>query len=95
MPEVRGLVASKLTARQQEIVRLYYFCGKTQEEIADELTLTQSTVSRHLFGTVRKGKKIGGAVPKLRKAMDVTDSESIHQALANLRTRFNRASEAA
>lgn len=91
-PVVRSLIDSKLTGRQREILRLYYIDGKTQEDIADLLSVSQSTVSRHLFGTVRSGKKVGGAIPKLRKAIDGTPPPEIERALVDLRQRLARAS---
>ncbi len=91
MPAVQELIVAKLTARQQEILRLYYFCNMTQEDIADALRLTQSTVSRHLFGTARNGKRVGGAIPKLQKAVDRTNEQRISTALEALRLRFQRA----
>jgi len=94
-PVVRDLVDSKLTKRQREIIGLYFFQGKTQEEIAEALNLTQSTVSRHLFGTVRNGKKVGGAIPKLRKVVDKSNLPVVNEALTTLRTRFAVSSRAA
>ena len=91
MPTVQTLIDEKLTKRQREVVRLYFFLGMTQENIADELDLTQSTVSRHLFGTVRNGKKVGGALNKLRKAVERANSEPIETALAALKQRFEQA----
>lgn len=90
-PAVNDLIASALTRRQWEIVTLYYLHGKTQEEIAIILNLTQSTVSRHLFGTVRGGKKVGGAIPKLRKAIDKRGDPRITRALAGLQRRMAEA----
>lgn len=95
LPFVNEIIDARLTARQREILRLYYFCNKTQEDIAAMLNLTQSTVSRHLFGTVRNGKKVGGAIPKLKKAIELRDNIPIHSALATLRSRFDDASYAA
>lgn len=90
-PAVNELIEAKLTRRQREILKLYYFYGKTQEEIAEILQLTQSTVSRHLFGTVRDGKKVGGAIPKLRKVIDKTANPRIEQALHGLKGRLAEA----
>lgn len=87
-PSVREIIAAKLTARQRQILSLYYLEGKTQEDIAAELRLTQSTVSRHLFGTVRDGKKVGGAIPKLRKVIDRANNPRIEQALSSLQERM-------
>ncbi|HIA48681.1 MAG TPA: sigma-70 family RNA polymerase sigma factor, partial [Candidatus Hydrogenedentes bacterium] len=77
-----------LTQRQMEVVKLHYLYGKTQEDIATILDLSQSTVSRHLFGTVRGGKKVGGAIPKLRKVIDKTENPSIDQAFDILRSKL-------
>ena len=87
-PVVLDLLDTKLTQRQMEVVKLYYLYGKTQEDIATILDLTQSTVSRHLFGTVRGGKKVGGAIPKLRKVIDRENDESIESAFDSLRNRL-------
>ena len=89
MPTVRDLVDRRLTRRQREVVYLYFFLGKTQEDIAAILNLTQSTVSRHLFGIVRGGKRIGGAVAKLRRAIDREPSPAITTALTSLRQRLS------
>ncbi len=90
-PSVDSFIDNCLTERQREVVKLYYFYGKTQEDIAVILQLTQSTVSRHLFGTVRGGKKVGGAIPKLRKLIDKTDDPQITQALSSLQGRLREA----
>ncbi len=94
MPAVQEIIDSKLTRRQREILRLYFFCGMTQEDIADRLDLTQSTVSRHLFGTVRNGKRVGGAIPKLRKAVEEECNTVIEGALRGLHQRFSQISAA-
>ncbi len=91
LPSVDEFIENCLTRRQMEVVRLYYFYGKTQEDIAVILQLTQSTVSRHLFGTVRRGKKVGGAIPKLRKLIDKADNPAIMGALSTLQGRLKEA----
>ena len=83
-PLVETLIDTKLTRRQREVVRLYYYHGKTQEDIAAILNLTQSTVSRHLFGTARGGKKVGGALLKLQKAVNGEGVPGIDDALETL-----------
>lgn len=88
MPAVEQLIEAKLTPRQREVLRLYYFSNMTQEAIAASLRVAQSTVSRHLFGTNRKGKKVGGAIPKLRKLVDRSNNGSISKALDSLRSRL-------
>lgn len=87
-PVVHSLIDSQLTGRQREVVKLYYLHGKTQEDIAVILNLTQSTVSRHLFGTARGGRKVGGAIPKLRKAIDTTGNPAVSEALDALQDRL-------
>jgi len=87
-PVVFELIEEKLTRRQREVVTLYYVHGKTQEDIAIILNLTQSTVSRHLFGTVRAGKKIGGAIPKLRKIIGQAKRPEVTTALETLQERL-------
>lgn len=88
LPAVKQLIDARLTPRQRQILKLYYFNGKTQEDIAAELDLTQSTVSRHLFGTMRDGKKVGGALPKLQRIVDDDDIPPISQALTALKQRL-------
>jgi len=91
LPAVEELIDSHLTARQREVLRLYYFHDKTQEDIAVILDLSQSTVSRHLFGTVREGKKVGGAIPKLRKVLERGNWAPVEAALSSLEDRFAEA----
>jgi predicted transcriptional regulator len=43
---------------------------KTQEEIAVILGISQQVVSKQLFGVMRQGKKVGGAIRKLRKLLE-------------------------
>ena len=64
---LRDLVATKLTARQREVVELSYVDGLTQAEIAERLGISQQVVSKHLFGVVRDGRRIGGAIRRLRQ----------------------------
>lgn len=69
-PVVVGLVTgdeSVLTDRQREVIVLHFFCQLPQQEVADRMNVSQSTVSRHLFGTSRNSKTVGGAIQKLRK----------------------------
>ncbi len=87
-PVVMQLIDSQLTQRQREVITLYYVYGKTQQDIAVILDLAQSTVSRHLFGTVRQGRKVGGAIPKLRKVIERAQSGPIDSALDTLQARL-------
>ena len=56
---VRRLYAAlrKLTERQLQIVQLYYFKEMTQEEIAEDLGISQRAVSYSLEGALKKLKK--------------------------------------
>ena len=64
---LRQLVATKLTPRQRDVVERFYTEGRTQAEIAAELGITQQVVSKTLFGVVRDGRRIGGAIRRLRQ----------------------------
>jgi len=46
-----------------------FFENLSEAEIASQLKISQQVVSKHLFGVIRDGKKVGGAVKKLRKIM--------------------------
>jgi RNA polymerase sigma factor (sigma-70 family) len=67
---LRQLVETRLTARQREIVELYFTDGLTQAEIAARLGIAQQVVSKQLFGVIRNGKRIGGAIRRLRQLCD-------------------------
>jgi DNA-directed RNA polymerase specialized sigma24 family protein len=64
---IAELVVTSLTDKQRLIVERYFYDGRTQQEIAAELGIAQQVVSRQLFGVIRDGKRIGGAVQRLRK----------------------------
>lgn len=64
---LRELVATGLTERQRQIVHLIYGEQLTQAEVAAQLGITQQVVSKQLFGVVRNGKRIGGALRRLRQ----------------------------
>jgi RNA polymerase sigma factor (sigma-70 family) len=61
------LIRTGLTARQRRLVELYYFERKSQAEIGRELDVSQQAVSRQLFGVLRRGRRIGGAIQRLRR----------------------------
>ena len=90
-PTIMALVDSTLTCRQRDVVKLYFIYGKSQEDIAEELGLTQSTVSRHLFGTMRNGRKVGGALTKLKRLIDDAPPEPVVKALSSLQTQLSSA----
>jgi RNA polymerase sigma factor (sigma-70 family) len=64
---LRELVATALTPRQRQIVELHYTDGLSQGQIAERLGITQQVVSKQLFGVLRDGKRIGGAIRRLRQ----------------------------
>ena len=64
---VNELIRTELTARQRQAVRLYYFANLTETEIGRRLEIPQQVVSQHLFGVLRNGRRVGGAIPKLRR----------------------------
>lgn len=65
--QIRQLINTRLTPRQRRIVEMYFYENKTQQEIAEVLGINQQVVSKHLFGVLRGGQQVGGAVRKLRK----------------------------
>ena len=65
--QIGVIIRSRLSARQQQVMDLYFNENKTQEEIAEILGVTQQVVSKHLFGAMREGRRVGGAVRKLGK----------------------------
>lgn len=67
---IAELVRTGLTPKQRVIVERYFYDGRTQQEIAAELGVSQQVVSRQLFGVVRNGRRVGGAVSRLRKACE-------------------------
>jgi RNA polymerase sigma factor (sigma-70 family) len=68
--QLRTIIASGLTDRQRQIVHAYFFEERTEAEIARDLGIAQQVVSRHLFGALRMGRRVGGAVARLRKLAD-------------------------
>lgn len=60
-------VLPKLTERQRQITQLYFEFQLSEVEIAGILGISQPTVSQHLFGKKRNGKKVGGSIRKIRK----------------------------
>ncbi|NIA13667.1 MAG: hypothetical protein GWP08_06255 [Nitrospiraceae bacterium] len=69
-PVIAGIINDPeggLTERQRQILFLYIIRRMPQKDIARCMGVKQCTVSRHLYGVKRNGKKVGGAVAKLRK----------------------------
>ena len=66
---VHGMMTASLTPRQREVLDLYYLDGRTQVEVANILGISQPTVCQHLYGKLRGGRRVGGALSRLRKAI--------------------------
>jgi RNA polymerase sigma factor (sigma-70 family) len=64
---IKELIQTNITPKQRQIVELYFYDNKSQQEIAQDLNISQQVVSKHLFGAVRNGRRVGGAMAKLRK----------------------------
>jgi len=56
--ELIKLIKSLLTEKQFECFYMYYFEGKTQEEIGKELKMTKSTVNVHIKNSILTVKNI-------------------------------------
>lgn len=60
---------AKLTDRQRAIVQLFFYEGLSQGAIARRLGITQQVVQKTLHGAPRNGRIVGGALPRLRRAL--------------------------
>ncbi|MGK3990493.1 sigma factor-like helix-turn-helix DNA-binding protein [Sorangium sp. So ce136] len=67
---VRIAVETALTAKQREVVEAYFFDGLSQGEIARRLGVAQQVVQKRLFGAPRGGRLVGGAMLRLRQALE-------------------------
>ena len=67
LAQIREIIDEELTAIQRNCVMLYFFEGQTQEQIASTLGISRRVISQHLFGVKRRGKRVGGAINKIRK----------------------------
>jgi RNA polymerase sigma factor (sigma-70 family) len=67
LEQIHIIIATRLTELQRQVVTLYFLEGRSQAEIATKLGVRQQVVSKHLFGAVRQGRRVGGAIEKLRK----------------------------
>ena len=66
---VRDAVAHALTDKQREAVEMHFFEGLSQGDIARRLGVTQQVVQKRIYGAVRDGHPIGGALARLRDAL--------------------------
>lgn len=67
---VRDAVRDALTPKQREVVEAYFFEGLSQGEIARRLSISQQVVQKRIFGAPRDGKTVGGALSRLRAALE-------------------------
>lgn len=58
-----------LTDKQREAVALFFFEGMSQGDIARHLGVSQQVIQKRIYGTVRNGRRVGGALRKLREAL--------------------------
>ena len=66
---VRTAVATVLTDRQRQVVEAHFFQGLSQSELARQLGVSQQVIQKCLHGTWRNGRRIGGALARLRVAL--------------------------
>ena len=68
IPGLIEIIENELTSKQRQAVMLYFFGQKTQEEIGRIMGVPHQVVSQHIYGIRRNGKKIGGAIMRIRTA---------------------------
>ena len=66
---VRRAIAVALTDKQREAVELFFFEGLSQSEIARRIGVSQQVVHKRLYGAVRRGVIVGGAIARLREML--------------------------
>jgi len=64
---VLDIIESELTQIQRDCIKLYFLKEKTQAEVAEILGISRRVVSQHIYGIRRDGKRVGGAIKKIRK----------------------------
>ncbi|APR78821.1 Hypothetical protein A7982_04168 [Minicystis rosea] len=67
---VRAAVSGALTDKQRAVVEACFFEGLSQGEAARRLGISQQVVSKTLHGAPRDGRLVGGALRKLREALE-------------------------
>lgn len=67
---VRRAVATALTEKQREAVEAHFFEGLSQGDIATRLGISQQVVQKRIHGSPRGGRVVGGALQKLREALE-------------------------
>lgn len=66
---LRHAIDHALTDRQRQAVEWHFFEGLSQSEIARRLGISQQVVHKRIYGVDRRGKRIGGALARLRRAL--------------------------
>lgn len=66
---VRRAVREVLSPKQREVVEAFFFEGLSQGQIATRLGVTQQVVHKRLYGVMRSGRRVGGAMARLRTAL--------------------------
>ncbi|MDP3278574.1 MAG: sigma factor-like helix-turn-helix DNA-binding protein [Deltaproteobacteria bacterium] len=69
---LRHAITRTLTPAQRVAVELYFFDGLSQSEIARRLGVSQQVIHKRIYGVDRQGRRIGGALAKLRRALAAT-----------------------
>ncbi|MEL6181848.1 MAG: sigma-70 family RNA polymerase sigma factor [Myxococcota bacterium] len=59
-----------LTDKQRQAITLFFFEGLSQGAIAHRLGVSQQTIQRRIYGARRGGKMVGGALQRLRQALE-------------------------
>lgn len=67
---VRRAIATSLTEKQREVVEAHFFEGLSQGDIARRLGIAQQVVHKRIYGAPRGGRVVGGALRKLRDALE-------------------------
>lgn len=68
---LRDALDRALTSRQRDIVSWHFFEGISQGDIARRLGVTQQVVQKAIYGDTRDGRRVGGALQRLRAALGV------------------------
>lgn len=66
---LRHAIRHDLTDKQRQAVELFFFDGLTQDQIAQRLGIRQQVVHKRLYGALRSGRRVGGAIARLRRAL--------------------------
>lgn len=66
---LHAALQKELTPRQREIVLAHFFEGLSEGAVASRLGVAQQVIHKALFGDVRRGRRVGGAIGRLRKAL--------------------------